>query len=159
MKALPDPTITWDRWLIELDPAEQQRRQLFGTPEQTYAPEPERSPEYAPRIALPPASPAKSRGSQPPPAAAENKAPAIPEVLDEERQGYSPDLHPAAGVELQPDMFGGEPVLSGEAFTEASPGVLSRQAHFKPASAPLLCRCRAGTGSGYLAYPVIAGRY
>ncbi|MDT1817937.1 transcriptional regulator, partial [Acinetobacter baumannii] len=59
VKALPDPTITWDRWLIELDPAEQQRRQLFGSPEQTYVPEPEGPPEHAP-----PPSPSKSRGPQ-----------------------------------------------------------------------------------------------
>ncbi|MBL1697495.1 transcriptional regulator, partial [Klebsiella pneumoniae] len=67
VKALPDPTITWDRWLIELDPAEQQRRQLFGSPEQTYVPEPEGPPEHAP-----PPSPSKSRGPQSPPATAEN---------------------------------------------------------------------------------------
>ncbi|EIW9351552.1 ParB family protein [Klebsiella pneumoniae] len=118
VKALPDPTITWDRWLIELDPAEQQRRQLFGSPEQTYVPEPEGPPEHAP-----PPSPSKSRGPQSPPATAENKAPATQEVLNERGEGCFPDLHPAAGVELQPDMFGGEPVLSGEAFAEASPGV------------------------------------
>ncbi|MDR8465111.1 transcriptional regulator, partial [Acinetobacter baumannii] len=76
VKALPDPTITWDRWLIELDPAEQQRRQLFGSPEQTYVPEPEGPPEHAP-----PPSPSKSRGPQSPPATAENKAPATQEVL------------------------------------------------------------------------------
>ncbi|WP_145931201.1 ParB family protein [Yersinia bercovieri] len=35
LKALPVPDITYDRWLIELDPTEQNRRKLFGEPTQT----------------------------------------------------------------------------------------------------------------------------
>ncbi|MHA3352831.1 ParB family protein [Yersinia aldovae] len=35
LKALPAPDNTYDRWLIELDPTEQNRRKLFGEPTQT----------------------------------------------------------------------------------------------------------------------------
>lgn len=35
LKALPVPDITYDRWLIELDPTEQNRRKLFGELTQT----------------------------------------------------------------------------------------------------------------------------
>lgn len=33
LRAIPDPLFTYDRWLIELDPQEQNRRKLFGSPE------------------------------------------------------------------------------------------------------------------------------
>ncbi|HCB3751041.1 TPA: ParB family protein [Escherichia coli] len=33
LKAMPDPQLTYDSWLIELDPQEQNRRKLFGEPE------------------------------------------------------------------------------------------------------------------------------
>lgn len=33
LKAMPDPQLTYDSWLIELDPQEQNRRRLFGAPE------------------------------------------------------------------------------------------------------------------------------
>ncbi|MDA8505113.1 ParB family protein [Citrobacter sp. Awk 2] len=32
LKAMPDPQLTYDSWLIELDPQEQNRRKLFGEP-------------------------------------------------------------------------------------------------------------------------------
>ncbi len=32
LKALPHPLLNYDRWLIELDPKEQQRRELYGDP-------------------------------------------------------------------------------------------------------------------------------
>ena len=32
LQALPSPEVTYDRWLIELDPKEQNRRKLFGEP-------------------------------------------------------------------------------------------------------------------------------
>ena len=49
VNALPHPSLNYDRWLIELDPCEQNRRQLFGEPEpvapqlqqQNQQPEPE----------------------------------------------------------------------------------------------------------------------
>lgn len=33
LKAMPDPQLNYDSWLIELDPQEQNRRKLFGAPE------------------------------------------------------------------------------------------------------------------------------
>lgn len=33
LKAMPDPQLTYDSWLIELDPQEQNRRKLFGAPD------------------------------------------------------------------------------------------------------------------------------
>ena len=52
VSALPHPSLNYDRWLIELDPSEQNRRQLFGEPEpvapqlqqQNQQPEPEAAP-------------------------------------------------------------------------------------------------------------------
>lgn len=52
VNALPHPSLNYDRWLIELDPSEQNRRQLFGEPEpvapqlqqQNQQPEPEATP-------------------------------------------------------------------------------------------------------------------
>ncbi|WP_455851699.1 ParB family protein [Pantoea endophytica] len=52
VNALPHPSLNYDRWLIELDPSEQNRRQLFGEPEpvapqlqqQNQQPEPEAAP-------------------------------------------------------------------------------------------------------------------
>ncbi|CNK96563.1 putative ATP/GTP binding protein [Yersinia enterocolitica] len=38
LKTLPNPDITYDRWLIELDPNEQKRRKLFGEPVQVLPP-------------------------------------------------------------------------------------------------------------------------
>ncbi|AJJ24047.1 ParB family protein [Yersinia enterocolitica] len=32
LKALPHPSLNYDRWLIELDPKEQQRREIYGNP-------------------------------------------------------------------------------------------------------------------------------
>ncbi|MBW5814225.1 ParB family protein [Yersinia kristensenii] len=32
LKALPHPALNYDRWLIELDPKEQQRREIYGNP-------------------------------------------------------------------------------------------------------------------------------
>lgn len=46
LKALPHPSLNYDRWLIELDPKEQRRREQFGDPPPTPAltPVPERTP-------------------------------------------------------------------------------------------------------------------
>lgn len=65
VNALPHPSLNYDRWLIELDPSEQNRRQLFGEPEpvapqlqqQNQQPEPEAAPR----------APAPVRKPTPPP--------------------------------------------------------------------------------------------
>ncbi len=67
VSALPHPSLNYDRWLIELDPSEQNRRQLFGEPEpvapqlqqQNQQPEPEAAPR----------APAPVRKPTPPPTA------------------------------------------------------------------------------------------
>jgi ParB family protein of integrating conjugative element (PFGI_1 class) len=69
VNALPHPSLNYDRWLIELDPSEQNRRQLFGEPEpvapQLQQQSQQLEPEAAPRKPAPiqkPTPPPTNRG-------------------------------------------------------------------------------------------------
>lgn len=65
VNALPHPSLNYDRWLIELDPSEQNRRQLFGEPEpvapqlqqQNQQPEPKATPRAPSPVRKPTPSP------------------------------------------------------------------------------------------------------
>ncbi len=62
LQALPHPLLNYDRWILELDPKESNRRQLFGEQATAfeYVPEPEASePDKAARVRAP------ERGSDP----------------------------------------------------------------------------------------------
>lgn len=69
VNALPHPSLNYDRWLIGLDPSEQNRRQLFGEPEpvapqlqqQNQQPEPEATPR-APAPVRKPTPPPTNQG-------------------------------------------------------------------------------------------------
>lgn len=69
VNAMPHPSLNYDRWLIELDPSEQNRRQLFGEPEpiapqlqqQNQQPEPEATPR-APSPVRKPTPPSTNQG-------------------------------------------------------------------------------------------------
>lgn len=76
VNALPHPSLNYDRWLIELDPSEQNRRQLFGEPEpiapqllqQNQQPEPEaapRKPAPVQKPTQPPANQGVASGNTP----------------------------------------------------------------------------------------------
>lgn len=128
LQALPHPSLNYDRWLIELDPKEQKRREQFGEPPPTPAltPVPERSaglsakekPEEPNPVVLPPGDNPVQPGaglrsgtlmtpSRPEPA---------PEPDADLTLPSSPDVNAGSTVrrEIQPDMYGGNPVISGD---------------------------------------------
>lgn len=127
LKALPHPSLNYDRWLIELDPKEQKRREQFGEPPPTpvLTTMPERaasttaqgSSDRTDSTELPPgdnpSQPSAGLRSgtlqtpshpEPAPASAENLR--LPES-DSINAGSTPR------VEIQDDLYGGEPVISG----------------------------------------------
>lgn len=65
VSALPHPSLNYDRWLIELDPSEQNRRQLFGEPEPV-APQLQQQ-NQQPESEAAPRAPAPVRKTTPPP--------------------------------------------------------------------------------------------
>jgi ParB family protein of integrating conjugative element (PFGI_1 class) len=141
VKALPHPSLNYDRWLIELDPREQKRREQFGEPPPlpVLTPPPERAagrelPEPQATV-LPPDNASEtpvtglrsgtltSHGRPEPapelPAAAELPVNALVTAGSEPRR------------EVQNDLFGGRPVISGETadndsiiLPELGPGTL-----------------------------------
>ncbi|AYC17838.1 hypothetical protein DZA65_00933 [Dickeya dianthicola] len=150
LQALPHPSLNYDRWLIELDPAEQQRRALFGEPpaftppvqpQETVAPNSQTEvPDSKTVKVLPPQESERQQSAglrsgtliqNTPPEPASS---ASGTVMQEEEQTTTVPPMPAHGVttaervippnvvglqspprvELQPDMYGGDPVLSGE---------------------------------------------
>ncbi|UJD87638.1 hypothetical protein FS594_01840 [Rahnella aquatilis] len=132
LKALPHPSLNYDRWLIELDPKEQQRREIFGEPP---AP-PVMSPLQDTSLSvsrekevrqLPPQPADKTHltglrsgtltgtYNRPEPAPdnnAEVEVPTLPASLQSLTDGSQ--LRPAERTETQPDLYGGPAVLSGE---------------------------------------------
>ncbi|MGP0838118.1 ParB family protein [Serratia sp. CY85251] len=108
--ALPHPSLNYDRWLLELDPKEQNRRKHLGEP--------------PPLPVMPLTAPAPEN---PLPNTVETQV--VPPLLDSalsESAGEHDDLFgtPAANemapfspkprVETQPDLYGAPPVLSGD---------------------------------------------
>ncbi|MGP3146528.1 ParB family protein [Serratia bockelmannii] len=132
LKALPHPSLNYDRWLIELDPKEQQRREMFGEP---LAP-PVMSPVQDTTLSiiqekevrqLPPQPDDKTyltglrsgtltgTLNRPEPAPNNNAdvhVPSLPASLQSLTDGSQ--LRPAERIETQPDLYGGPAVLSGE---------------------------------------------
>ncbi|WP_447868561.1 ParB family protein [Rahnella aceris] len=132
LKALPHPSLNYDRWLIELDPKEQQRREIFGEPP---AP-PVMSPLQDTSLSvsrekevrqLPPQPADKThltglrsgtltgtynRPEHAPDNNAEVEVPTLPASLQSLTDGSQ--LRPAERKETQPDLYGGPAVLSGE---------------------------------------------
>lgn len=141
IKALPHPSLNYDRWLIELDPREQKRREQFGEPPPLPAmtPPPER------------AAGRESTASQvtvlPPDTSSETPVtglrsgtlttPGRPEPAPELPAGAELPVNAlvTAGSEprreVQDDLFGGRPVITGEtagsdsiSLPDFSPGTL-----------------------------------
>ncbi|EFB7614861.1 chromosome partitioning protein ParB [Escherichia coli] len=130
LQALPHPSLDYDRWLLELDPKERNRRHHFGEPEPVVVPPSVRDsgtgqpgapvsrirPEV-PEISAPDTEPGQQSVARP-----EN---AVSGTDHTEKCGFSsPEetadraLSSAGKVrrsEIQPDMYGGEPVFSGDA--------------------------------------------
>lgn len=124
VKALPHPSLNYDRWLIELDPREQKRREQFGEP----PPLPAMSP---------PQERAAGRGSPtsivtvlPPDTDSETPVTGLRSgtLITRGRPEPAPELPAGAELpvnalvtagseprrEVQDDLFGGRPVITGE---------------------------------------------
>lgn len=113
--ALPHPELNYDRWMMELDPGERNRRYHFGEPEEA----------TRPREAVPPLSTDSIQETSPgldfvPPAASSELPPATPAVPQQDADSrVSPESNKEAPAllprtEIQPDMYGGSPVISGD---------------------------------------------
>ncbi|WP_205953887.1 ParB family protein [Pantoea stewartii] len=123
IKALPHPSLNYDRWLIELDPKEQKRREQFGEPPAmpslTLSPVPERSGGHtAPLTVLPddttsstPVTGLRSGtltgSTRPEPAPEQAGHTVLPDS-----SGISAGSLPRR--EIQNDLFGGRPVITGD---------------------------------------------
>ncbi|HFR5706040.1 TPA: ParB family protein, partial [Escherichia coli] len=142
LQALPHPSLDYDRWLLELDPKERNRRHHFGEPEPVVVPPsvrdsgtgqsgtpvsrtrpeaterlPDTDAEPVPEISAPATEPEQQGIARP-----EN---AVSDTDHTEKCGFpSPeetaDRAPSSAgkvrrSEMQPDMYGGEPVFSGDA--------------------------------------------
>ncbi|EFI6095622.1 chromosome partitioning protein ParB [Escherichia coli] len=142
LQALPHSSLDYDRWLLELDPKERNRRHHFGEPEPVVVPPSVRdsgtgqsgAPVSRTRPEAPECLP--DTGAEPKP---KNSAPgaeheqhgiarpenAVSDTDHTEKCGFpSPeetaDRAPSSAgkvrrSEMQPDMYGGEPVFSGDA--------------------------------------------
>ncbi|EMH4109492.1 ParB family protein [Serratia marcescens] len=123
IKALPHPLLNYDRWLLELDPKEQNRRKHLGEPTSTpelldkastvvLAPglQQEEIPSTEPEVLgggsslLLDSALLESAGDS------DNESPSVP---DEE----IPSTQTEPRVETQPDLYGAPPVLSGDVET------------------------------------------
>ncbi|AUH01915.1 hypothetical protein CWC46_20180 [Prodigiosinella confusarubida] len=136
LKALPHPSLNYDRWLIELDPKEQQRREMFGDPPKPpvviYQESPQPASSGKAITQLPPQSDGEPHltglrsgtltgaGTRPEPSP-DNKAellvPTLPSSMQTLMDGDQ--KRPTDRTETQPDLYGGSTVISGQ--TEARP--------------------------------------
>ncbi|WP_336769966.1 ParB family protein [Pantoea ananatis] len=147
IKALPHPSLNYDRWLIELDPKEQKRREQFGEPPAmpslTLSPVPERSGGHtAPLTVLPddttsstPVTGLRSGtltgSTRPEPAPEQAGHTVLPDS-----SGISAGSLPRR--EIQNDLFGGRPVITSDGVNNnvehgmglISPGSLSLASAF-----------------------------
>ncbi|HAV8881599.1 TPA: chromosome partitioning protein ParB, partial [Escherichia coli] len=149
LQALPHPSLDYDRWLLELDPKERNRRHHFGEPEPVVVP-----PSVRDSGTVPSGAPVSRTRSEAPERLPDTNAEPVPEIsapdTEHEQHGVarpekavsdaentekhalpSPEervgreASPAEKAwrsEIQPDMYGGEPVFSGDAVEEGIAG-------------------------------------
>ncbi|EPB1977100.1 ParB family protein [Escherichia coli] len=137
LQALPHPSLDYDRWLLELDPKERNRRHHFGEPEpvvvppsvrdsgtgQSGAPVSRIRPEV-PEISAPDTEPEQHCAARPENAVSDTDhtekcgLPSPEERADKASSSAEKVLRP----EIQPDMYGGEPVFSGDAVEDGTAG-------------------------------------
>ncbi|WP_348971130.1 ParB family protein [Escherichia coli] len=130
LQELPHPSLDYDRWLLELDPKERNRRHHFGEPEpvvvppsvrdrgtgQSGAPVSRIRPEV-PEISASDTDPGQHGVARPDNAVSDtghtekSGLPSPEERADKASSSAEKVLRP----EIQPDMYGGEPVFSGDA--------------------------------------------
>ncbi|PIJ46052.1 ParB family protein [Serratia sp. OPWLW2] len=126
INALPHPLLNYDRWLLELDPKEQNRRKHLGEPE------PALTPELSGKGNTVELAPALQQENTSGPTAPEVQGEGSSLVLDsalhestgdayDESQNAQEEKTPATQtecrVETQPDLYGAPPVLSGDVET------------------------------------------
>ncbi|MEC5504970.1 ParB family protein [Klebsiella oxytoca] len=117
--ALPHPELNYDRWVMELDPGERNRRYHFGESEETT-----RSQEVAPPLSTDSVQDTSPGPDFTLPAASSELPPATPAITEEQplrvanSQVPPEDKKEALALlprtEIQPDMYGGSPVISGD---------------------------------------------
>ncbi|MGP0152575.1 ParB family protein [Pantoea ananatis] len=129
LKALPHPSLNYDRWLIELDPKEQKRREQFGEPPAMPSLTPTRLSEgsggKAPPVTVLPDDPTAvtpvtglrsgtlTGSTRPDPAPEPVGLTVLPDST-----GISAGSLPRS--EIQNDLFGGRPVFTGDAVNTNS---------------------------------------
>lgn len=139
LKALPHPALNYDRWLIELDPKEQQRRIIYGDPpkppvvnapsespelSQNQTPQNPTSGNVVTQLTPQPDETTHLTGLRPGTltgagtrsepsldADAELPVPELPFSMQTLTDGNQGQ--PGGNVETQPDLYGGPPVISG----------------------------------------------
>ncbi|MBC0551381.1 chromosome partitioning protein ParB, partial [Escherichia coli] len=148
LQALPHPSLDYDRWLLELDPKERNRRHHFGEPEPVVVPPSVRDsgtgqsgapvsrilPEVAECL---PDTDAPVPESTAPDTEPEQHGVARPENAvsatgltekgglpspEERADKASSSAEKVRRSEMQPDMYGGEPVFSGAAVPSVMTG-------------------------------------
>ncbi|EBR9313416.1 TPA: ParB family protein [Salmonella enterica subsp. enterica serovar Muenchen] len=152
IKALPHPSLNYDRWLIELDPKTQNQRALFGEPE----PVAEhliladqnawQTSESGDQTAVQPPEPVAE--SDTPPVSAGNREPTavVPSAV------VSPH-----GVEIQPDILGGPDVVSGEFIPSGVEDDDTDDMSFSSVYAQGDVRASVTSGAGVTAFSQAAG--
>lgn len=142
LQALPHPSLDYDRWLLELDPKERNRRHHFGEPEPVVVPPSVRdsgagqsgvlvsrtrpeAPERLPEMDPEPVPESAAPGTEPEQHGVARAGKAVSDTDHTEKCGLpSPEervgreaspAEKARRPEIQPDMYGGEPVFSGDA--------------------------------------------
>ncbi|WP_269934179.1 ParB family protein [Serratia liquefaciens] len=126
INALPHPLLNYDRWLLELDPKEQNRRKHLGEPE------PALTPELSDEGNTVKLAPALKQGNTGGPTVPEVQREGSSLVLDsalhestgdaddksqETQEEVTPTTKTEPRVETQPDLYGAPSVLSGDIET------------------------------------------
>ncbi|EBJ0300851.1 hypothetical protein CT797_07335 [Salmonella enterica] len=126
INALPHPLLNYDRWLLELDPKEQNRRKHLGEPEPALTPE---LSGEGNTVELASALQQGNTGGQTvPEVQGEGTSLVLDSALHEStgdaydesqnaQEEETPTTHTERRVETQPDLYGAPPVLSGDVET------------------------------------------
>lgn len=114
LQALPHPELDYDRWMMELDPKERNRRHHFGDPEPVALPAADK-PEN-PEPALPATGSDEDEGVPLPVSGSRPEAPggAVSPVPGHASSLSETPVTESPRHEVQPDMYGAAPVISGE---------------------------------------------
>ncbi|UNE43333.1 ParB family protein [Serratia ureilytica] len=118
INALPHPLLNYDRWLLELDPKEQNRRKHLGEP--TLTPE---LPDKASTVALAPELQQEENGGLPSTASEVLDSALLESAVDSDDESLGiqdeeiPSTQTEPRVETQPDLYGAPSVLSGDVET------------------------------------------